>query len=117
MKVFLSALLLPGLVGATILPDTIGAFHRCATSPATITDRAVWDEYGLKDSEAATYQSDSAKFTATAYQLGDTTGALAAFDWQRPAGAKASGVARLAAETPGVLLLVHGNYLLVFSGY
>ena len=117
MKLFLTALFLPFLAGAAILPDTIGPFHRTSTSPPALTDRPLWDEYGIKDSELATYQNGPSRFTATAYRLQDTTACLAAFDWQRPPKSTPSKVANLAAETDDSLLLVHGNYLLSFQGY
>jgi hypothetical protein len=118
MKVLLlCALLVPGLASAAILPDAIGAYHRTATTKPVLADRAVWDEFGLKISESATYENGPAKFTAAAWQLQDTTGGLAAFDWQRPAGAQPSKVGSLAVETAADLLLVHGNYLLAFRGY
>jgi hypothetical protein len=102
---------------AAIWPDTIGAYSRTTTSKPALADRAVWNEFGLKNSESAVYQNGSAKFTAIAWQLADTTGSLAAFDWQRPDGAKPSKEAALAVETANGLLLVHGNYLLAFQGY
>jgi hypothetical protein len=111
------ALLLPGLCVGAILPDTIGAFQRGSVSQPALADRAVWDEYGLKASESAVYQNGAEKFTAMAYQLQDSTGALAAFDWQRPPAAHASDAAKLAAETDNSLLVAEGNYLLLFSGY
>jgi hypothetical protein len=117
MKYLLSALLLPGLSMAAILPESIGAYQRGAPSQPTLADRPIWDEYGLKNWESAAYQNGKAKFVATVYELADTTGGLAAFEWQRPATAKASTASKLAAETAGSLLLVHGNYLFAFSGY
>jgi hypothetical protein len=42
---------------------------------------------------------------------------MAAFDWQRPANSTASQLAPLAADTGEGLLVVHGNYLLCFTGY
>ena len=117
MKFFLTAVLLPSLAAAAILPDAIGTFQRGATSKPAISDRAIWTESGLKGSETAVYQNGTAKFTVTAWQLQDTTGSLAAFDWQRPAAATPSTAARLAVETPDGLLLVHGNYLLSIAGY
>ncbi len=115
MKVF--ALLLPLLASAAILPDTVGPYHRGSTSQPQLADQPVWNEYGLKASESAVYESADGKFTATAWRLQDPTGALAAFDWQRPAAATPSPAAKLAAETKTGLLLVHGNYLLSFDGY
>jgi hypothetical protein len=116
MKLLL-ALLIPVVSQSAIWPDAIGPYHRATTMQAGLTDRPVWDEYGLKESEAARYESGASSFTATAYRLQDTTGALAAFDWQRPAGSTPSKADRLAVETADQLLLAHGNYLLLFTGY
>ncbi|MGA3240280.1 MAG: DUF6599 family protein [Bryobacteraceae bacterium] len=113
----LAVLIVPLLAGASILPDTIGAYHRTAVTQPTLNGRDLWDEYGLHEYESATYQNDAAKFTATAYQLQDSTGAMAAFHWQRPATAKVSRVADYAAETGAGLILVRGNFLLAFDGY
>jgi hypothetical protein len=110
-------LLVPVLASAAIWPDAVGPFHRTALSTPTVTDRSLWDEYGLKDSESATFENGKEKFTAAAYRLQDSTAALAAFDWQRPKDAKPSALAPLAAETANSAVLVHGNYLLVFQGY
>jgi len=117
MTRFLFALLLPALAQAAIWPDVIGDWHRIAVSKPVLTDSPLWDEYGLQESEAATYQNGSAKFTATAWRLQDSTGALAAYDWQRPPQSRPSTLAVLAAETADSLVLVHGNYLLSFTGY
>ena len=117
MKSLLTAILLPSLAAAAILPDTIGAYQRGATSKPAISDQPVWTEYGLKASETAPYQSGAAKFSATVWQLQDTTGSMAAFQWQRPAAAQPSTAAKQAVETPDSLLLVYGNYLLSFTGY
>lgn len=114
---FFTALLLPLLASAAILPDTIGAYKRTAVSQPAISDQAIWDEYGLKASETAVYENDGEKFSATAYRLQDPTGALAAFEWQRPAAATPSDAAKTAAQTKTGLVLVHGNYLLSFDGY
>lgn len=116
MKLVVAAFLLPVLASAAILPDTIGAYGRTNTTQPALTDRALWDEYGLKDSQSATYENGALKFTVTAYQLQDPTGAMAAFEWQRPAKSTPSKAAPLAAETPDGLVLVHGNYLLSFAG-
>jgi hypothetical protein len=117
MKLFLAGILLPGLALAAILPDAIGPYHKTASSAAAVSDHALWDEYGLKESETANYENGAEKFTATVYRLQDTTGAMAAFDWQRPPKSKPSKAAALAAATDDSLLVVHGNYLLNFKGY
>ncbi len=116
MKFLLSALLVPTLAVAAILPDAIGDYHRTGTSRPAIADRQLWDEYGLKSAEAATYDNGTDKLNVTAWQLQDTTASMSAFEWQRPSGAKASTAASMAAETPDSLLVVHGNYLFSFAG-
>ena len=117
MRFLLSAILLPTLAAAAILPDAIGPFQRGQTSKPALSDQPIWTEYALKAWETAAYQNGAQKFTATVWQLTDTTGSMAAFQWQRPSSATPSTAAKQAAETPGNLLLVHGNYLLSFVGY
>ena len=68
MRLFLAALVLPALSWGTIWPDAIGAFQRAATTPVSIQDRAVWDEYGLKESEGARYESGKESFTVTGFR-------------------------------------------------
>jgi len=117
MRAFLTLLAAPCLLAASILPETIGAAHRTGESQPALADRAVWDDYGLKVWEAATYKLDRASFTVTVWQLRDPTAALAAFDWQRPETARPSKLAPLAATTRDGLLLTQGQYLLAFAGY
>jgi hypothetical protein len=115
---FFAALFLPVLSWAAILPDTIGSYHRTATLPQpALQDKPVWDEYALKETESARYDDGTNQFTVTAWQLADTTGSMAAFDWQRPPKSIPSKLAPLTVETPDSVLLVHGNYLLSFTGH
>ncbi|HMD71286.1 MAG TPA: DUF6599 family protein [Bryobacteraceae bacterium] len=119
MRLFVVAALLARLAAAQTLPDAIGGHPR--TSFVKLARRAaeqpLWDELGLKYTDAALYASRPAPLTVSLFQLADSTAAMAAFYWQRPAASKPSTAAPLAAETPGSLLLVHGNYLLRFDGY
>jgi len=117
MKFLFSALLVPGLCLGAIWPDSIGDWKRGGSLQTSLADRPLWDEYGLKESEAARFENGKKQFTVTGYRLQDSTGAMAAYDWQRPAKATPSQLAPLAAETAGGLLVVHGNYLLAFEGY
>jgi hypothetical protein len=117
MRSFLALLSVPCLVAASILPDAIGPAHRTGAWQPALTDRAVWDEYGLKAWEVATYKSGAASFSVTVWQLGDPTSALAAFDWQRPENAKPSKLAPLAATTRDGLLFTQGQYLIAFAGH
>jgi hypothetical protein len=117
MKLILAAILLPVLSAAAILPEAVGPYQRTALVPLPTSDKAVWEDYGLKESESATYVNGKEKLTITAWKLNDSTGAMAAFDWQRQPASTPSNVVSLAAETPNSLLLVHGNYLLYFNGH
>jgi len=102
---------------AAILPDTFDSYRKGPTSPAALTAKAIWDEYGLKDSEQASYSGDGRTFSVTAYRFEDPTGAAASFDWQKPEQSRASRVANLAATFPNGELVVFGNYLLRFDGW
>jgi hypothetical protein len=111
-------LLFPALASAAIWPDTLGAYQRVSDEAVNpTTDRAIWEEYNLRQEETAQYQGNGEKFTATAYFMQDPTDALAAFEWIRPADSKPSDLARLSAITPTTTLLVHGNYLFRFEGF
>ena len=113
----LPILMLPALAAAAILPDAIGPYHRVSSGAAELTDPAVWQEYALRSAETGAYENGKSRLAVTVWRLADTTASLAAFDWQRPAASVPSKAAPLAAETADTLLLVHGNYLLRFSGY
>ncbi len=114
----------PLLIGATLLPthaaiwpDQLGGAVRTSAAPATLTDKPLWDEYGLDRAEQAEYAAGARKFSVAAYRLKDPTSAFGAFEWQRPADARPSKVASLAAENKDGVLLVHQNYLLQFTGW
>lgn len=102
---------------AGIWPDQLGGFTKAAAAPAALTDKALWGEYGLDQAEQATYAAGDKKFTATAFRLRDSTGAFAAFQWQRPAAARRTKLADLAVETEETVLVAWGNYLLRFDGW
>jgi len=115
MTKFLLALLVPMLAQAH-LPRRHRRLAPYRRAKPVLAD-APFGGVRSRESETASYQNGSAKFTATAWRLQDSTGALAAYDWQRPTNSEASSVAALAAETADSLMLVHGNYLLSFNGY
>lgn len=113
----LLALILPAVSFAGIWPDSFGAFHRVSAKPIEVSDRPLWDEFGLQQTEQAQYELQAKKFTGTAYRLQDSTGALSAFDANRPADAKPSKLSKLAVESGDTVILAYGNYLLKFEGY
>ncbi len=102
---------------AGIWPSQFGPAKLSSAKTVKISDESLWSEYGLQEAERAQYESDSEKFTATAYRLQDSTAALGAFDWQRPPDAKPSELSQLAVQTGNRTMLAQANYLLVFEGY
>ena len=117
MKFLFSALLVPGLCLGAIWPDSIGAWKRGATLQTSLVRPPALGRVWTQGIRSRPLRERQENFTVTGYRLQDTTGAMAAFDWQRSAKATASKLAPLAAETPDGLLVVHGNYLLAFDGY
>jgi hypothetical protein len=110
-------LLAQGPAGQAIWPEQIAGFIRMSAKPASPAERPLWDEYGLRDAEQATYTARGRRFEAVAYRLNDSTGAFAAFQWQRPPDARPSQAAELAVETRDGFLVAHGNYLFRFTGW
>jgi hypothetical protein len=119
-KLFCS-LAVPAFLSAAILPEAVGPFHKTGSKVPALENRAVWDEYGLKDSEEATYENAGQTLRVIAYRMQDTTAGLAAFQWQRPAGAqpnpKLAELTRLAASTATGEIVALGNHLLILDGY
>ena len=110
-------LLAAGTAGAAIWPEQLAGYKRTSAKPVELQDQAVWVEYGVDLTEQATYVSGQKGFTGTAWRLRDPTGALAAFQWLRPADARPSDVVDLAVEIRGGLLMAWQNYLFRFDGW
>jgi hypothetical protein len=110
-------LLLPSLSLAAVWPEAIAEWKRAKVAPTAVADRPLWDEYGLKEAETATYEKGAQQFTATGYRLTDSTATLGAFQWKRPAGAVPSKLAPLSAQTPTALVAAHGNFLFAFERF
>jgi hypothetical protein len=75
----------------------------------------MWGEYGLLQAEQAEYADCANRFQVEAYRFKDSTGAMAAFEWQRPVDGRPSKLAPLSVETASGALLVYHNYLLRFT--
>lgn len=104
-----------------MLPQFVGTLKQTIVKALPIEDKAVWDDYGLQDSEQATYEGGGQKITVRAYRLQDTTGALAAFQWLRPSAAKPPNeelaeLSALSAITPTGLIIALGNHILIVEG-
>lgn len=102
---------------AAIWPFRIGVYHRVSDNPVSLSDPALWQEYGFAAGEEAHYKSPQGAFTAKAWRLSDSTAAMAAFQWQRPADAVHDSISKLAAKSGKDVLFTAGNYLFEFSGY
>jgi uncharacterized protein DUF6599 len=101
-----------GALNAAIWPEKLGDAARKSADAAAIQDRRLWEEYGLEEAEKADYEA----FRGTAWRLHDATGAMAAFQWQRPADAKPSKLLPLSVTFEESTLLAFGNYLLRIDG-
>jgi hypothetical protein len=118
---FLFALLIPALATGAMLPQFVGTLKQSAVKPLPVEDKAVWDDYGLQDSEQASYELAGQKINVRAYRLQDTTGAVAAFQWLRPQGSKPpdddlAELSPLSAITPTGLIIALGNHVLIVDG-
>ena len=121
MSKFLFALLIPALATGAMLPQFVGTLKQSAVKPLPVEDKAVWDDYGLQDSEQATYELAGRKINVRAYRLQDTTGAVAAFQWLRPQGSKPpdddlAELSPLSAITPTGIIIALGNHVLIVDG-
>lgn len=105
MRFLALSLVVPALAAAAVWPEAIGEWKRTQVQPATVVERPVWDEYGFKEAETATFEQGDRTFTATGYRLVDSTSAMAALQWQT-AGAPAKGK-----------VTSHGNFVFVFADY
>ena len=118
MAVFFAAAL---AVNAGVLPGIIGPWKQVSSVPLEIkTDRALWDELGLQDADHAVYQNQNATLTVDAWRLADSTAAMGAFEFARPAASKPApaytDLTPNAALTPDGGLIAVGNYLVAFHG-
>lgn len=102
---------------AAIFPDQIGPYQKSAPKTIGIPDQALYEEYGLEDTESAEFTSpDKKHFSAVGWRLHDSTGALALFQFRRPAGAVPADFAPLAVRTSDGVIFVFGNYVFQFTG-
>ncbi len=104
------------LAQAAIWPDQFGRYKLDSTRTPAISDKELWDEYGLDLAEQAGYTSEAKKLTATAWRMKDPTGAWAVYQWIRPSEAKPSNIAENAVATPKGAIVNFGNYVLQFDG-
>ncbi len=71
---------------AGVLPGIIGPWKQVSSSPLDAkTDRALWDELGLQDADHSVYRDKNATLAVDAWRLADSTAAMGAFEFMRPA--------------------------------
>lgn len=118
MRIFQLALLGSICIAAqpAILPETIAKWQKGPAAVAPVPNPKVWAEYGLQDSETATYTDGDRKFPISAWRFGDATGALAGFYELRPVDSKISQLMGVSAENADEQIVAAGNYLFVFRG-
>lgn len=111
--------LLAATASAAVLPTSIQEYVRqgpAASWPVQGSEQ-VWKEYGLQEAETASYKGSGRPFNITAWRMADATGAMAAFQWQRPDDATPVPTLPNAVRFPKGMLAAAGNYLVRFDGY
>jgi len=107
-------------LGAAILPDQIGDLARGEIKSVAVQDASLYQEFGFISAEQAEYtapdKSPAKRFTATAWRLRDSTGALALFEARRPENATPAKLSALSAKTPDGAIFAYGNYVFLVSG-
>jgi len=107
-------LLTNSLIAGDLLSPKLGSFGKNPVSASKPSNSEVWKEMGLVRSESAQY----GKLHVTAYQMKDTTGALAAWEWLRPKDARSCDLTSFCATDSTQTLVFDGGIssVLAFSG-
>ena len=108
MSIALFAALAVAAPPAALLRGQFAGFSKSATETPALSDKSLWDEYGLLQTEQAEYVSGNKRCDLTAWRFKDSTGAYGAFEWQRPANSWQSKTAALAAETKDEMVVAAG---------
>jgi hypothetical protein len=105
------------LHGDEILPKQWSLANRGATGEAAVPgNAAIWKEFGLMAAESAAYSGAGIKTMVRAYRFKDTTGALAAWEYLRPADGKGCQLAPTCSEDADQLVVFDANYVVVLAG-
>jgi Family of unknown function (DUF6599) len=109
-----SVLLSSSLLAADLLPAKFGLLARSNVTHSKPSNLPVWSEMGFVRAESAQY----GRLHVTAYQMKDTTGALAAWEWLRPADAHPCDLTSFCAANATQTLVFDGgvNYVLMLNG-
>ncbi len=114
----LTALLVCGaaIAHGAIFPDQIGEFKKGPLKTIAVPDQALYAEYGLDATEDADYTAGPKHFSATAWRMRDSTGAMALFESRRPPGAIPAKLSKLAVRTSDGVIFAYGNYVFRMTG-
>jgi hypothetical protein len=115
-EVLTSLLIFAAVGSAAIFPDQIGDFKKGPVTTVAVPDQGLYAEYGLDATETAEYAAGPKHFTATAWRMRDSTGAMALFESRRPPGAVASTISKLAVSTSDGVIFAYGNYVFRLTG-
>jgi hypothetical protein len=107
-------LLAVGSLSAAMLPDEFSGAQKAQAKAVQAPERELFEEYGFEEGEQAVY----GPMTVTAWRFRDSTGALSAYQFARPADAKplALKTDNLASQVSAGALIAHGNFVLQFAG-
>ncbi len=108
----------PAFVAAAILPVRLGDFYQTnaqSFQPPAV-DRAIYDEYGFDEGEISSYAAGDRKLEITAIRAKDPTGAVALYEWLRPADGKPADIGERGVESHDVTCFQYGNYVLTMRG-
>jgi hypothetical protein len=101
---------------AAMLPDQLGEFTKSAPKSISLPDPALYNEYGLDETEQADYSANGQRFAVTVWRFHDSTGAMAMFEFRRPSGANSAKLPELSARTSDGWLYAFGNYVFQVTG-
>ncbi len=102
---------------AAVLHEALGPFERLDPRPYQPADAEVFEEFGLEEAEEAEYRtSDGRSVLVRALQFYADTGAVAAYSWLRPAGAREATRGERAVEKGNTILIHFANYVLWLEG-
>ena len=117
MKFVVALLTFAALSSAAILHDALGAFERGEERAYEPQDAALFKEFGFEQGSRAEYRTaEGLAVEARVLQFYDDTGAFAAYQWLKPAGAEDVVRGERAAQKGNYTLIHFGNYLLELTG-
>ncbi len=110
----MAAAVLPA--AAAIWPEQIWEHKRTSRASIDVSQREVWEEYGLEEAERASYEGPGGSIKTAAYRLKDPTSALGVYQWLHPGIGAPATLWKTGVQTANRAYLQVGNYILDFEG-